>query len=95
MTKQRLSTSLDPELVSAAETAVREGRARSVSAWVGEALRRHIEHERRLAALDEFVKSFEAVHGEITDAEIEEVTRSVRASAIVIRPKPAARRKAS
>ena len=96
-TKQRLSASLEPHLMTAAETAVREGRARSVSAWVSEAIQRQIDHEHRMAALDEFVKTYGAEHGEITQAEIEEVTRSTRASAIVVRPKRASHsgRKAS
>ena len=94
-TKQRLSASIEPELLAAAEAAVREGRARNVSAWVSEAIQRQIEHDRRLAALDAFVKSHEATHGVITSAEIEEVTRSTRASAVVVRPKRAEPRKAS
>jgi Arc/MetJ-type ribon-helix-helix transcriptional regulator len=53
--KQRLSTSVDEDLINAGQAAVQAGRAESLSAWVNEALRRQAEHERRLRALDAVV----------------------------------------
>lgn len=44
-TKQKIAVSLDPELVEAARTAVAEGRAASVSAYVEEALRAQAMHD--------------------------------------------------
>jgi len=44
-----------------------------------------LEHARRLQAVDQFIASYEADHGVITDEEIAEVQRSVRSKAIVIR----------
>jgi Arc/MetJ-type ribon-helix-helix transcriptional regulator len=85
-TKQRLSASVDQDLITAGQAAVESGRAESLSAWVNEALRRQAEHERRLRALDEFIAEHEAEHGEITDAEIAETSRRMRARAIVVRP---------
>lgn len=83
--KHRLSASVDPELIAAAQSAVAEGRAESVSAWVSDALRRQVEREHRLAALAEFVAAFEAAHGEITDEEIRDATRRAEARAVVVR----------
>ena len=65
-TKQRLSASVDAELVAVAQDAVAEGHAESISAWVNDALRLKAGHDRRLAALDYFLAAYEAEHGEIT-----------------------------
>ena len=43
-TKQRLSASVDAEVLAAAEAAVAEGLATNVSNWVNEALHRQAEH---------------------------------------------------
>jgi hypothetical protein len=48
MTKQRLSASVDAELVAVAQEAVTGGRAESISAWVNDALRLKADHDRRL-----------------------------------------------
>lgn len=58
-TKARLSASVDESIIRAAQAAVAAGRATNLSSWVNEALRRQIEHERRLLALDEFLASYE------------------------------------
>ena len=73
--KQRLSASVDGELLRAAQTAVEEGRATSISAWVNDALRLKAEHERRMQALDSFLATYEAEHGVITEDEIDEAVR--------------------
>jgi len=84
--KQRLSASVDEDLITAGQAAVESGRAESLSAWVNEALRRQAEHERRPCALDEFIAEYDAEHGAFTDAEIAETTRRMRARAITVRP---------
>jgi Arc/MetJ-type ribon-helix-helix transcriptional regulator len=56
--------------MAAAQRAVAEGRAESISAWVNEALRLKADHDRRLQALDDFLAAYEAQHGEITEDEI-------------------------
>jgi Arc/MetJ-type ribon-helix-helix transcriptional regulator len=63
--KQRLSASVDADLIQAAEDAVARGRFVSVSAWVNEALRFKLAHERRVEALAAFVARYEREHGEI------------------------------
>jgi Arc/MetJ-type ribon-helix-helix transcriptional regulator len=86
--KERLSASVDADLVAVAQEAVAHGRAESVSAWVNEALRLKVAHDRRLRALDEFVAAFEAEHGEITEAEMSEAARNARGRAVVVRGEP-------
>src|SRR6266571_3291444 len=80
--KQRLSASVDTDLVAVAQEAVARGRAESISAWVNEALRLKADHDRRLQALDDFLAAYEAEHGEITEEEIREATRSSRGRAV-------------
>ena len=87
-TKERLSASVDADLVAVAQEAVAQGRADSVSAWVNEALRLKVAHDRRLRALDEFVAAFEAEHSEITEAEMGEAARRARGRAVVVRGEP-------
>jgi Arc/MetJ-type ribon-helix-helix transcriptional regulator len=102
--KQRLSASVDPALIAAAEDAVAKGRFVSVSAWVNEALRLKVAHDRRLDALAVFVAEFEREHGAISSDEMDAAARRARGRAIPVRatrramrnPRPAAhgRRKA-
>lgn len=92
--KRRLSASVDADLLQVAQTAVDEGRAGSISAWVNDALQLKAEHDRRMQALDTFLSTYEAEHGEITDAEIEEAAHRARSRATVVRSKPAQRAKA-
>lgn len=83
--KQRLSASVDASLLEAAKQAVARGRATNLSAWVNEALRLKHEHDRRLEALAEFVASYEAEHGAISDDQILAATRRARARATTVR----------
>ena len=89
--RQRLSASVEADLINAGRTAVSEGRAENLSAWVNDALRRHVDHERRMTALDAFLDQYEAEHGEITDDEIRAATRNARSRATVVRPAAAPR----
>ncbi len=83
--KQRLSVSVDADLVAAGERAVAHDRAPTMSAWVNDALRLKVEHDRRLDALAEFVADYEEQHGEITDAEMRDAVRHARARAVAAR----------
>jgi len=91
--KQRLSASVDSEHLQVARVAVEEGRAESISAWVNDALRLKAEHERRMEALDSFLANYEAKHGAITDAEIDDAVRRARGRATVVRASGASRTK--
>lgn len=83
--KQRLSASVDADLVVAGQDLVSAGRAESLSAWVNEALRAQVARDRRLAAMDAFIADFERDHGEITEAEIAAAERAARGRAVVVR----------
>ena len=91
-TKERLSASVDAGLLAAAHQAVAAGNAASVSAWVNDALRLKAEHERRIAALDEFLAGYEAAHGPITDEEIDDAVHRARGRAVVVRGKSQSRK---
>jgi Arc/MetJ-type ribon-helix-helix transcriptional regulator len=84
-TKQRLSASVDGPLLAAVEDAVSRGRAATLSAWVNDALALKLEHDRRLAALADFVSAYEDEHGVITEAEMRDATRKARARAVSVR----------
>lgn len=83
--KRRLSVSVDAEMIDAGQRAVAAGKAESVSAWVNAALHRQSEHDRRLRLMGEWIADYEAEHGEITEAEMEQADRDMRARAIVVR----------
>ncbi|MBI2017019.1 MAG: hypothetical protein HYU87_06115 [Chloroflexi bacterium] len=93
--RQRLSATVEADLLAAGRTAVAEGRAASLSGWVNDALARQADHDRRMKALDEFLRAYEAEHGGITANEIREARRRASARAVVIRPRPAERRRRS
>lgn len=83
--KQRLSASVDAELLAAGRAAVAAGEAANLSAWVSAALRRQADHDARLRALDEFLAAYEAEHGAFTDDEIAAASRRARKGAVVVR----------
>lgn len=102
MSKQRLSVSVDSELVEAGDASVARGRSKTLSAWVNEALQLKAEHERRIEALATFVSMYEDEHGEITAEEVRMAARRAGARAVssrtLAKPKAsakAARRKAN
>jgi hypothetical protein len=69
--KTRLSVTVDADLIAASQAAVAQGEAEPVSAWVNDALRLKVEHDRRLRGIDDFIAAFEAEYGEITDEEMD------------------------
>lgn len=95
--KERLTVTVDPALLRAAQEAVASGRADSVSAWVSRALSDRVEKERRLSAMAEAIAAYEAEFGVISDEEMAEQRRADRTSAVVIRGSghPAGRRRQS
>lgn len=83
--KQRLTITVDSDLVAVAQDEVQSGRADSVSAWVSSAIRERVERQRRLALLAEAIADFEAEFGEIGDDEIERQRRTDRERSTVVR----------
>jgi hypothetical protein len=84
-TKTRLSVTVDADLIAASQAAVAAGVAESVSAWVNDALRLKVEHDRRLRGIDDFIAAYEAEYGEITDEEMDVAYRAAKARAVVVR----------
>jgi hypothetical protein len=83
--KERLTVTVDAELIAAGNAAVESGTADSLSGWVNEALTARAERDRKLAALSDAIADYEAEYGEITEAEIAAQRRADRAAAIVVR----------
>ena len=83
--KQRLTVTVDPELVEAGNQAVASGAAASLSAWVGTALAEKARRDQQLAHLRKAVAAYEAEFGEITAEEIQAQRRADREGAVVVR----------
>jgi hypothetical protein len=83
--KERLTVTVDPNLIVAGNRAVAEGRADSLSGWVNEALVDRAARDRRLEALAGAIADYEAEFGEITDEEVAAVQRADRETAVVVR----------
>lgn len=87
MTRERLSVTIEADLLEVGRAAVAAGEAESLSAWVNSALRRQADHERRLRAADAAIAAYEAEFGEITNEEIAATSRKLRDRAVVVRGK--------
>lgn len=87
MSKERLTVTVDSELVEAANQAVAEGRVASLSGWVNLALAELATKERRLRTLAEAVGAYEDEFGKITPAELAAQERADRRNAFTTRPR--------
>jgi nucleotide-binding universal stress UspA family protein len=83
--KQRLTVTVDADLIEAGSQAVASGRAQSLSGWVNDALADRREKEQRLAALATAVADYERRSGTITAEEIAAQQRADRTDAVVVR----------
>lgn len=83
--KERITVTVDPDLLEAGQRAVAAGRSESLSAWVSRALEERIATERRLEALEEAIAAYEAEFGVISASEIAEQRVADRRAAIVVR----------
>lgn len=83
--KRRLTVTVDPELVEAANRAVARGSADSLSAWVNVALTDRARHDEQLARLGASIAEYEAEFGEITTEEIARQRRADQQHAVVVR----------
>jgi hypothetical protein len=91
--KERLTVTIDADLVAAGNRAVRAGDADSISGWVNDALAEREAKDRRKRALAEAITAYEAEHGVITDEDIAAQRRADREAAIVVRARrPTARK---
>jgi Arc/MetJ-type ribon-helix-helix transcriptional regulator len=87
MSKERLTVTIDSELVEAANQAVADGYAASLSAWVNLALTERATKERRLRSLAAAVGAYEREFGKITAAELGAQELADRRHGIPVRPK--------
>jgi len=83
--KQRLTVTVDPELVQAGQQAVESGEVDSVSGWVNAALEEKVHHDQKLRLLGAAISDFEDEFGQITAAEITAQQRLDRERATVVR----------
>lgn len=83
--KQRLTVTIDPDLIEAGNRAVSAGQADSLSGWVNQALAERTIRDRRLQSLSDAIVGYEAEFGEITAEEIAAQRRADRGSAAVVR----------
>ena len=83
--KQRLTVTVDPELVEAGNRAVASGAAASLSAWVSTALADRARRDVQLARLREAIGDYESAFGEITADELAAQRRADREQAVVVR----------
>jgi hypothetical protein len=86
--KQRLTVTVDPELVEAGNRAVAGGEADSLSGWVSTAMSEKAQRDEKLALLRAAVADYEAEFGEITTGELAAQRRADRADAVVVRGGP-------
>jgi glycerol dehydrogenase-like iron-containing ADH family enzyme len=83
--KQRLTVTVDPELVEAGSRAVDAGQADSMSGWVNQALADRAARDRKLESLSAAIADYEAAFGEITAEELAAQRRADREAATVVR----------
>lgn len=83
--KERLTVTVDAELIQAGTRAVKAGQAESLSGWVNQALIEREAKERRLRAMAEAVAAYEAEFGAITSAELAAQQRADERGAVVVR----------
>ena len=79
--KRRITITLDTELYLKAQSAVENGSAESVSAWINSAMILKMEKDHRLQVLADLVDDYEKEHGEISADELAEQKASDRHTA--------------
>jgi hypothetical protein len=87
MSKERLTVTVDSELIEAANEAVAEGRVASLSGWVNIALTERATKERRLRTLAAAVAAYEDEFGKIMPAELAAQERADRRNSVLTRPR--------
>jgi len=85
--KERITVTVDPDVLEAGNDAVATGLAESLSGWVNAALVDRADRDRRLHRLSAAISAYEAANGEITLDEMAAQARLDRENAVVVRPK--------
>ena len=86
--KERMTITVDAELVEAGNRAVKAGRADSLSSWVNDALAERELRDRRLSGLAAAIAAYEREHGAFTDDELLAQERADQKAALVVRGRP-------
>lgn len=83
--KERLTVTVDPELVEVGRRAVAVGLAASLSSWVSDAPAAKVDRDLRLAALAGAIADYESQFGQISPKEIAAQHRADREAAVIVR----------
>jgi Arc/MetJ-type ribon-helix-helix transcriptional regulator len=83
--KERMTVTVDAELVEAGNRAVKAGRAESLSSWVNDALLEREARDRRLRRMAEAIAAYEREHGVMTDDELLAQERADQKAALIVR----------
>jgi hypothetical protein len=83
--KERVTVTVDRDLLDAANEAVASGRASSLSTWVNAAMAERAAKDRYLRALAAAIADYEAEFGTISEAELIAQQHEDRRTAIVVR----------
>jgi hypothetical protein len=86
--KERLTITVDPDVLRAGNEAVAAGRAESLSGWVNLAMAERAAKERLLLAMAEAIELYEREFGAISEAELVAQARADRDDAVVVRRRP-------
>jgi Arc/MetJ-type ribon-helix-helix transcriptional regulator len=85
MSKRRVTVTIDDDMLEKISSAVTQGRAESVSAWVNEAVTARHLRDQRLQNLSALLADYEAEHGEITPDELADQAQHDRDAAALSR----------
>jgi len=85
MAKERVTITVEVDLLNHVKTTVQSGICRSVSEWIGKAIEEQLAKDARLGALDELIAEFEAEGGLFTDEEIAEQRKRDRQASAALR----------
>jgi hypothetical protein len=83
--KERMTVTVDADLIAEGNRAVKTGAADSLSSWVNDALAERSDRQRRLRGMASTIAAYEREHGVMTDDEMLAQERADQKSAIVVR----------
>jgi antitoxin ParD1/3/4 len=83
--KERMTVTVDAELIEEGNRAVEAGEADSLSSWVNDALAERSDRQRRLRGMAATIAAYERQHGTLTDEEMLAQERADQKNAIVVR----------
>ncbi len=85
MQKERVTVTIEFDLLDEVRAFVKEGTCRSLSEWINEAIAERLAEDRRLAVLRQMIAEYEAEHGVITEEDMAAVAQRDRDEATAYR----------